>query len=210
MNRIFLFAIAGAIAILAIGISVEGATSSAKKAPHPGGSRDNCSPDVAHCNDPHLARVVRNGIIYNLPFDGGMWIECVDTGTTISGLWWWKQMVIGFSGTTFDPILGTIHIDLDSTRNQDTSMIVSNVIGQNFPATHDVYAHARVTFSSEPGIIYRSKNPFHMFNNAITSFAVPGQPQTYNVANDVEFENVALPGPVVFTMVPTPMTVFPL
>lgn len=48
-----------------------------------------------------------------------------------------------------------------------------------------------------------------MFNNAINSFGVLGSNIQYTVESDIDFEDEANPGTIVFTVKATPTTVNP-
>lgn len=175
-----------------------------------GGSRANCHTQGTNCPCNHMTvQVDMGGTSYFANFTGSITLDCIDTGTTQSGLWWWKQIPRAFGGNGTNATLGILHVYLDSNRTCDTAQMTSNVLGQDFPRTHDVYAWAKMTLSSQPGKVYVSKQQFHMHNGAIPSFGVPGSQLTYAVMTDVEFEDSQLPGPTVINVRASPLVVNP-
>lgn len=151
----------------------------------------------------------KNGNAYETDYTGYMEIACIDTGSTPTGHWWWKHRSSGFQVTGTEATLGTVTVYLDATRTQPDGYLTSLTIGNEFPASHHVYAYARATMSSQPSTIFQSTAPFHMYNNSVNSFGVPGSNIQYTVASDIDFENVANPGTVVFTVKASPTVVNP-
>src|SRR4051794_32690298 len=89
-----------------------------------GGSRDNCGTVGTNCGCTHSrVDINKDGLTYTSDYSGSMSIECLDTGTTSIGLWWWKHRSIGFSVTGTDATLGTIHVYLDASRTQPDSWL---------------------------------------------------------------------------------------
>jgi hypothetical protein len=210
----FMCATIVAVAVLTLlPSSSQGSSITTQPSPRPGGSRGNCNPDLATCNDVHDVTLYLGDTTqapsFNVTLSGGMTLRCYDTGTTTDGKWWWKQDVTRFEGTGTETTLGTVHVFLDSSRTSTQAYMVSNVAGDEWPKRHDVYAYAKLTISAFPGVVYRSINQFHMYNTAITSFAQTGTQTTYDVASTVNFEDSANPGVVVFSVPPTPTTVIP-
>lgn len=175
-----------------------------------GGSAGNCGTVGTNCSCNHGRVPLRmGGNLYITDYTGNMFIECVDAGTGADNLWWWKHSSKGFSVTGTEATLGTIQVYLDDSRTQPDSYLRSLSVGNEFPASHHVYAYAKATMSSMPGTIFRSTTPFHMYNNSVPSFGVANSNIEYTVAADVDFEDVANPGTTVFTVVATPTVVNP-
>ena len=175
-----------------------------------GGSRGNCGTTGTNCWCTHARVELRmGGSLYITDYTGNMVIHCVDTGTTVNNLWWWKHSSTEFSVTGTETTLGTITVYLDSSRTQPDSYLTSLSVGNEFPASHHVYAYAKATISSMPGTIFRSTTPFHMYNNSVPSFGVANSHIQYTVDADVDFEDVANPGTTVFIVVATPTVVNP-
>lgn len=175
-----------------------------------GGSLETCTTVGTNCSCNHNSVVIAmNGNNHTADFSGEMSINCVDAGTDASGLWWWKHSAAGFSVTGTEATLGTINVYLDGSRTQPDSYLRSLTVGNKFPASHHVYAYARATMSSLPGVTYRSTAPFHMYNNSVSSFGVASAHISYTVDTDIDFEDIANPGVVAFTVRASPTIVNP-
>jgi hypothetical protein len=166
---------------------------------------------ICACNKERVVISMGNGDginnTYTTSFAGQLTLECVDETETDGGLQAWALVPTAFSGTAVEPTLGTITVALDQTRASNLSTMTALSADAAFPRSHEVFAYTTITMSSTPGIVYRSLQQFHMRNNAIPSFGVADAHITYDVLNDVDFEDPANPGVVVFTVHATPVVI---
>lgn len=177
-----------------------------------GGSADNCSTVGTNCSCNHSKveiRMATDGSVHTDDYTGFMSIDCIDNGLAADGHRWWKHRSRGFEVTAQSATLGNVRVYLDESRTQPDGYLTSLTAATHFPASHHVYAYARATMTSKPGTVYRSTAPFHMYNNSVNSFGVEGANIQYTVESDINFEDEANPGTIVFTVKATPTTVNP-
>ena len=178
--------------------------------PRPGGSGANCGTVNTNCPcSKQLVPVVTNNATYYASFSGTLSLQIHDTGTTQAGRWWWKFNVTAFSGTATVPSMGTIAISLDPNRTSDLSLMECVDPDECWPRKHKVSVYTRIRPSWLPGKTYRSREQFVMQNLSINYFGDPLHSVSYDVLNDVTFEDEDNPGPVVFTIEKVPVTVNP-
>ncbi len=101
--------------------------------------------------------------------------------------------------TSNNPVLGTINTTLDPTRPSTPSKITSSAAATQFPATEDIYFYANATLSSKPGVQYRSIQEIHLNSTNVRTFA-PHRQEVFNSVGQVDFEDVALPGVIAFSL----------
>ncbi len=101
--------------------------------------------------------------------------------------------------TSVDPVLGTITTTADLSRVANASVIRSNILGFEFPATEDIYFYANTTISSRPGRLYRSIQQVHLNSTNVNSFA-PHVNERFTLAGQVDFEDVNIPGVIQFSI----------
>lgn len=101
--------------------------------------------------------------------------------------------------TSNDRVLGTVTTTLDPTRRSTSSRITSLVAGQEFPAQEDIFFFAEATISSQPGRQYRSIQEVHLNSQRVNTFN-PHVNEVFNLAGQVDFEDVRNPGVVAFSL----------
>jgi hypothetical protein len=107
---------------------------------------------------------------------------------------------VSFDASGDDPALGHVTWTLDASRTVEETVIQGNNVGEDFPATCDIIFYVQGTFSSQPGITYRSMTPIHMRSTNLQSFN-PHINETYQLVDPVQFENADNPdGGVAFTI----------
>lgn len=91
-------------------------------------SRKPCTTTGTNCPCTHgkVELLMRgDGNIYEADYTGYMSLDCIDTGTTSGGLWWWKHRSTAFEVTGTEATLGTVHVYLDESRTQMDSYLTS-------------------------------------------------------------------------------------
>ncbi|MEO5928344.1 MAG: hypothetical protein ABIR47_00290 [Candidatus Kapaibacterium sp.] len=100
---------------------------------------------------------------------------------------------------------GTVVTTLDATRPVTPSLIISQALTAQFPATEDFYFHANATVSSLPGRQFRTIQQFHFNSNNVRSFN-PHKQERFTQIDKVDFEDVTAPGIIVFSVQGTQIT----
>ncbi|MDB5033087.1 MAG: hypothetical protein JWQ98_328 [Chlorobi bacterium] len=101
--------------------------------------------------------------------------------------------------------LGAVHTTLDATRPATPSLIISQSLTAQFPATEDFYFFANATVTSFAGRQFRSIQQFHFSSRNVRSFA-PHKQERFTQIDKVDFEDVLTPGVVVFSVQGTTIT----
>ena len=101
--------------------------------------------------------------------------------------------------TSNEPTLGVISTTLDPTRPSTPARIQSLNIGSDFPAREDISFFARATVSSRPGVTYRSIQEVHLNSGNVNTFN-PHVNEVFNLVQPVDFEDIAHPGHIAFTL----------
>lgn len=154
---------------------------------------------VCSCNCHAVMEVSNLGRI-QMSFSGHMSLYCTRKGITAQGREFADMISTDFVVKGQHPGLGEIEVRLDRGRFQELSNMTSLIPGESFPARHEVLAHALVTFSAQPGLVWRTINSFRIRSDAVSSFS-PAVNERYELVEPVLFENVQNPGAIVGKMV---------
>ncbi|MFN7961944.1 MAG: hypothetical protein U0002_11785 [Thermoanaerobaculia bacterium] len=150
---------------------------------------------VCACNCNSKIEMIGVGVV-DVAFSGHMGLYCVRKGVTAEGREFADMISTDFVIHGSHPLLGDIEVRIDRERFQELSNMTSLIPGSSFPARHEVLAHALVTFSSMPGVTWRTINSFRMRSDAVNSFS-PAVNEHYELVEPVLFEDVAHPGVIV-------------
>ena len=132
-------------------------------------------------------------------------------GAVIGGVTAVPLLLQDFVFTGVGPIIGTITIKQDPDRVPPQSTLTAIVPGRPFPAIQDMVVNIHVTIPNLlPGITLRNKippnpGPAIMRNSNVTNF--PPQGDVYQLVEPIELEDVNNPGPVLATILTSPVTV---
>lgn len=143
---------------------------------------------------------------FNLTTSGEMEVEVTECEETPDGREIADMNVKRFDVDASSTPYGSMQIRLDASRTAPASTYVTQIPYQEFPATHDMYAHCTVTFSGLPGVVWRSIQPFHMQSTNVNSI-FPSINEDYDLVSQVDFENISNPGVVVGTLTGASITV---
>ncbi len=139
------------------------------------------------------------GVRMEMSFSGHMSLYCTRKGVTPEGREFADMISTDFVVRGQHPALGEVEVRLDRGRFQELSNMTSLIPGQSFPARHEVLAHAVVTFSARPGMVWRTINSFRIRSDAVHSFS-PAENERYDLVEPVLFEDAQNPGVIVGKM----------
>lgn len=100
---------------------------------------------------------------------------------------------VSLSFTGNDPEYGDFTFNFDAWRPPQRTTLEPNQADAAFPATAHVYANVTGTVSGFPDLLFTNINECHFVSRNLTSFN-PQVNETYQLGEDVTFENVAPDG----------------
>lgn len=103
---------------------------------------------------------------------------------------------VSIKAVSTDPVYGAIVTTLDPDRQSSNATIVSNVAGEQFPATGTIRFYGRTTVA---GREYCSRTELVFVNKNLTSYS-PFNNEEFCLESDVDFIPCGSDGPVILTL----------